>query len=211
MRSEFLNSLIENQATFDVKLRDEALERIADYYELILEHNPILHLVGPCTPEEFATRHILESLTLLKHLPHGATFADIGSGGGLPAIPCLIEREDLTAVLIESKERKSAFLTAALASLGLNSRSAVIGRQFSEITRPNVTHVTCRALDKFTEKLPKLIKWAGHSSFLFFGGGSLGEALTAHNIRYGRELMPLSEQRFLFFMPSATQNSLSDI
>ena len=32
------------------------------FYDLIQEHNPILHLVGPMSAEEFAIRHVLESL-----------------------------------------------------------------------------------------------------------------------------------------------------
>ena len=75
MRKDFIDSLIEHQTTFHVELATEAVERIADYYEIVQEHNALLHLVGPCSPEEFATRHILESLTLLDHLPNGVWFA----------------------------------------------------------------------------------------------------------------------------------------
>ena len=66
MRSEFIKGLRDNQALFGTELADDAVERLADYYDLIQEHNEFLHLVAPTTPEEFATRHILESLTLLE-------------------------------------------------------------------------------------------------------------------------------------------------
>ena len=52
---------------------------------------------------------MLESLMLLKHLPSDAKIADIGSGAGLPIIPCLIARPDLHATLIESSQKKSVF------------------------------------------------------------------------------------------------------
>ena len=71
MRTEFIKGIKTHQSTFGLKLPDDAIERLADYYDLIQEHNEFLHLVGPSTPEEFATRHILESLTLLEYLPHG--------------------------------------------------------------------------------------------------------------------------------------------
>ena len=93
-----------------MELSASSVERLADYYELVQEHNPLLHLVAPCPPEEFAVRHILESLTLLEYLPTGAKFADVGAGAGLPSIPCLLVRDDLRSVLIESKEKKARFL-----------------------------------------------------------------------------------------------------
>lgn len=198
MRPEFTTAIKANQGTFGVELSDDAIGRLADYYELILEHNPILHLVGPCTSEEFATRHILESLTLLEHLPAGAKFADVGTGGGLPSIPCLLVREDLRAVLIESKEKKAKFLALAVESLGLKGRATVVNKQFQEADPADCESITCRALDKFTEKLPGLLKWKKRRQMLLFGGPNLNDALLAQSVVFKASLMPLSEQRFLF-------------
>jgi 16S rRNA (guanine527-N7)-methyltransferase len=167
---------------------------------LVQEHNPLLHLVGPCSPEEFATRHILESVTLLEHLPKNARFADVGAGAGLPSIPCLIARPDLTAELIESKEKKAKYLESAIAQLELDKRAEVVNKQFEEVKLEDVSHVTCRALDKFVEKLPRLLKWSGKRKLLFFGGNSLGDALAKYGVKYEKRLMPLSEKRYLFIV-----------
>ena len=202
MRTEFIKGLKDNQAKFDLELADDSIERLADYYDLIQEHNEFLHLVGPCTPEEFATRHILESLTLLEYLPTGIWFADVGTGGGLPAIPCLLAREDLKAILIESKEKKSKFLTLAVDTLKLKYRTRLSTTQFSETNLGHAEAVTCRALDKFTEKLPRLIKWSAKSKMLFFGGENLKKALEEQRVLFKQKLMPLSEQRFLFIATS---------
>jgi 16S rRNA (guanine(527)-N(7))-methyltransferase RsmG len=198
MRTEFVAAIRSNQQMFNIELADDTIELLGDYYDLILEHNPILHLVGPCSSEEFATRHILESLTLLEFLPVDARFADIGPGAGLPSIPCLIARHDLKAVLIESKEKKTDFLRIAVAKLGLEERAKVINKQFSEVTRPHVSHVTCRALDKFSERLPRLLKWSGERELLFFGGPALRDEMKKLGLNFQEKLMPLSEQRFLF-------------
>src|SRR5436190_12664325 len=114
MRSEFIAALTANQGAFGIELPQPALERLADHYDLVQEHNPLLHLVAPCSAEEFAVRHILESLSLLEHLPQKAKFADVGAGAGLPSIPCLLVRDDLRGVLIESKEKKAKFLGQAV-------------------------------------------------------------------------------------------------
>ena len=199
MRKDFIAAIKTHQAAFGLQLSEETIQRLADYYDLVIEHNPLLHLVGPCSPEEFAIRHILESLTLLEHLPANAKLADVGAGAGLPSIPCLLVREDLKAHLIESKEKKANFLKLALERLGLSQRADLSARQFQEVDPIGCEFVTCRALDKFTEKLPHLLKWAQRRSILFFGGGKLKDALDAQKALSGQKLLPLSEQRFLFF------------
>jgi 16S rRNA (guanine(527)-N(7))-methyltransferase RsmG len=198
MREEFIAGLRARQKEFGLELADAIIDRLADYYELVQQHNPILHLVGPCSHEEFATRHILESLTLLEHLPTGSRFADVGAGAGLPSIPCLIARDDLQAVLIESKEKKAGFLQATIEACGLGDRGEVIDRQFSETKSPDAGYVTCRALDRFIENLPRLLKWSGKRKLRFFGGPAVREALLDHGIKFDERLMPLSSQRYLF-------------
>jgi len=200
MRSEFIAAIKANQSAFGLELLDEHIERLADYYDLIQENNPLLHLVGPCSPEEFAVRHILESLTLLEHLPNAIWFADVGTGGGLPSIPCLLVREDLKSILIESKVKKFKFLELAVEKLKLKYRTRIAKTQFSETNLGHAQAVTCRALDKFTEKLPGLIKWSAKSQMLLFGGPNLKEALIGQKVDFKGTLMPMSEQRFLFVL-----------
>lgn len=198
MQNDFIDAIKTHQAAFGVDLDDQAITRLAGYYELVVEHNPILHLVGPCSPAEFAVRHILESLTLLEHLPVGAKFADVGAGAGLPSMPCLLVRQDLRAILIESKEKKTNFLDEAINRLGVNGRSRTVNRQYEEVDLSECRFVTCRALDKFTDKLSRLLKWSGTRTKLFFGGPTLRAALNSNGMSFKEKLMPMSEQRYLF-------------
>jgi 16S rRNA (guanine527-N7)-methyltransferase len=198
LRGQFINALETNQKIFDVSLSAETIEKLADYYELVEKNNPLLHLVAPSSPEIFAVRHILESLYLQNFLPENARFADIGTGAGLPSIPCLIAREDLKGVLIESKPKKANFLEEVSAKLDLKNRAVIFNRQFEELQKPRVSFVTCRALDKFTEKLPKILKWSKGCGLLFFGGNNLMEELEKRKVKFHKKLIPNSEQRFLF-------------
>lgn len=200
VRGKFISAIRFNQASFGLELTDDRIDGLADYYEVVQRHNPVLHLVAPCSAGEFAVRHILESLTLLEFLPRDAGFADVGTGAGLPSIPCLLVRDDLTAVLIESKEKKAGFLYEAAERLGISERAVIVNRQFQEVTEKNFSFVTCRALDKFSEKLPRLLKWSGQRNLLVFGGNSLAEALRKASLKFEKRLMPLSEQRFLFII-----------
>ena len=200
MRSEFELSIKSNQAAFGLDLADEQIERLACFYDLIQQHNEFLHLVGPMSAEEFAIRHILESLMLLNHLPANARFADIGTGGGLPAIPCLLTRSDLRAVLIESKEKKTKFLDIAVAALAIADRVTVVNKQFQEVDPGNCESIACRALDKFTERLPALLKWKKRRQLLLFGGPNLRDELQKQKATFIEKLLPLSERRYLFVL-----------
>jgi 16S rRNA (guanine527-N7)-methyltransferase len=142
---------------------------------------------------------VLESLTLLKHLPENAKIADIGSGAGLPIIPCLIVRPDLHATLIESSQKKSVFLREALNAVGRTA--TIIAKPFEEVPTPDVAFITCRALDQFIDKVPDIIRWAPPgSSLLLFGGETLREKLSKEIQEYK---IPLSERRFLFVIRNA--------
>jgi 16S rRNA (guanine527-N7)-methyltransferase len=193
----FEQALIANMGSFGVQLSPETLSQLGAYYSLLTKWNDRLHLVAPCSPEEFATRHILESLLLLRHLPEGAKIADIGSGGGLPVVPCLIARPDLQATMIESSQKKSVFLREALKTF--NRPATVIAQPFENVQSLDVSFISCRALDQFMTKVPDLIDWSPDGSkLLFYGGETLREQLQKLKVKFEEFLIPLSDQRFLF-------------
>lgn len=202
MTEKFIEAIQNFQSDFGLKLEETQIKNLAGYYELVQKNNPLLHLVAPCSEEEFAVRHILESLTLLEFLPKKAKFADVGTGAGLPSIPCLLVRGDLQGILIESKLKKTVFLQEVVKECGLENRTSIINRQFEEVSKSGAAYVTCRALDKFTQKLPKLLKWSKGSELLFFGGNSLGDELRKNRVKFKEKLMPMSEQRYLFIAKS---------
>jgi 16S rRNA (guanine527-N7)-methyltransferase len=179
--------------SYDLDLPEETLAQLGEYYSLLTRWNDRLHLVAPCSPEEFATRHVLESLLLLRHLPQRAKIADVGSGAGLPIIPCLVARADLEATLIESSQKKAVFLREALNVVG--RKASIVARRFEEIEAPEVSFISCRALDQFRDKVPKLIDWAPRgATLLLFGGEGLQLKMKT------KFLIPNSEKRFLYFL-----------
>ena len=199
----FEQSLNSNQSVFDIELSSEMSSALSAYYSLLIHWNARLHLVAPCSPEEFATRHVLESLMLLKHLPQHAKIADIGSGAGLPIIPCLIARPDLHATLIESSAKKSVFLREALNTV--DRHATVLAQRFEDVPPQDVSFVTCRALDQFMSKVSALVGWSpGASTLLLYGGETLREELKNTEIQFEQFKIPLSERRFLFIAAAPT-------
>jgi 16S rRNA (guanine527-N7)-methyltransferase len=194
----FSEVLRDRAKDFAVHLSSDDVDGLTKYYEIVMKWNPRLHLVGPCSPEEFATRHILESLVLLKHFSPNALIADVGSGAGLPIIPCLILRADLHATLIESSQRKAVFLNEALRQLPNPGAHRVVSARFEDTTTVAADFVTCRALDRFQQLLVKLIEWAPSvCTLLLFAGPSLRVKIEALLPSARAELLPDSEQRFL--------------
>ena len=68
-----------------------ALER---YSQLLLKWNKVYNLTSIRNPDEVLTHHILDSLSIIpiyrSLYPGSISIMDVGSGGGLPAIPLAI-------------------------------------------------------------------------------------------------------------------------
>jgi 16S rRNA (guanine527-N7)-methyltransferase len=199
--NEFLHALQTHAARYGVRLDEDATVRLSEYYEQVNNWNARLHLVAPCPPAEFATRHVLESLFAVSHLHESARVTDVGSGAGLPIIPCLIVRPDLRATLIESSTKKSIFLRETLRRVAPRSEAVIINQRFEAIAAPEADAVTCRALDRFTEKFRELLNWSPTArTLLLFGGHSLRQQIAAASLPFSTERLPESEQRFLFII-----------
>lgn len=195
---EFDKALRARAPDYGVTLTDAGRAGLRAYFEIVMSWNPRLHLVAPCRPAEFATRHVLESLLALPFLTRDASVVDVGSGAGLPIIPCLIARQDLRARLFESSQRKAVFLREALREVGRREAASVAARRFEDAEPPAADFLTCRAIERFTEILPRLVRWAaGVPTLLLFGGQALSDALSKLSLPFEAVRAPESERRFL--------------
>jgi len=197
--TEFREALEPGAPSYGITLTTSDLDGLSKYYELLNAWNARLHLVAPSPPRVFATRHVLESLLLLNYLPQGARIADIGSGAGLPIVPCLILRPDIHAILIEASKKKAIFLREALNATATSERGIVIAERFENVEPPQVSFVTSRALERFEQMLPQLFSWAPPANgLLLFGGEGLGRKIEESGFACSRNLIPKSHGRFLF-------------
>ncbi|MDT7542653.1 MAG: rRNA (guanine527-N7)-methyltransferase [Acidobacteriota bacterium] len=209
-RREFYSALEAHGSQFGVRLEEATRVRLADYFELVEHWNPRLHLVAPCSPNEFAVRHVLESLFALEHLPQSANVIDVGSGAGLPIVPCLVARGGLRATLFEASTKKSIFLREAIAALKLRDVARVVNSRFENADAPDAGALTCRALERFSEMLPRLFEWSPkRARLLLFGGASVREEIERAALSYEAFQIPLSERRFLFIAQRSTQHVVS--
>lgn len=196
---QFVHAITEHAPNFNLRLSETVLVDLGNYYEILMNWNARLHLVAPCTPKEFAIRHVLESLLAINYFKSNSKVVDVGSGGGLPIIPCMIARPDIRGTLIESSPKKAVFLREALRVTNTSERSNVVTSRFEETPSPDANVVTCRALERFRSLLPTMVEWAPfNSTLILFGGPSLQVELENNNLIFEMKKIPESDQRFIF-------------
>ena len=102
----------------------ETFERLEAYVALIEKWNPKINLVSKSSLPEIWDRHIWDSAQIFDIAVEGSVWADFGSGGGLPGIVLAIFakelRPDMQFYLVESDQRKCAFLRNVVREIGLN-------------------------------------------------------------------------------------------
>ena len=79
--------------------------------------------------------HITQAAGFAEAVPDGATFLDLGSGGGVPGLPLLVARDDLTGILVDSATRRIKFLEWAVDQLEMASRVTVAWGRAEELSR----------------------------------------------------------------------------
>ncbi len=114
-------------------------------------------LIGPRETGRLWARHVLNCAVVAELLAPGDSVVDVGSGAGLPGIPLAIARPDCRFVLVEPLERRTVFLEAVVADLGLTNCRVVRGRA-EQVVR------TCGDADVVTSRavapLARLAEWS---------------------------------------------------
>ncbi|HVS07287.1 MAG TPA: 16S rRNA (guanine(527)-N(7))-methyltransferase RsmG [Candidatus Dormibacteraeota bacterium] len=102
--------------------------KVQHYAQLLLEWNRSINLTGARTLDQ------VEALIADAGALAGASWTgitrviDIGSGGGLPAVPLAIAMPQVQFTLLEANARKCAFLEHVAATLGLSNVVVAPGR-----------------------------------------------------------------------------------
>jgi 16S rRNA (guanine527-N7)-methyltransferase len=113
-------------------LPEPLLTQLVAYYQVLSHWNKKINLTSLSDPDEAVDRLLLEPVAAAAELPHGEPLIDLGSGGGSPAIPLALASNASRLVMVESRERKAAFLREVIRELGLTA--AVETRRFEELS-----------------------------------------------------------------------------
>jgi len=117
------SAVVDSYAKYITRSVEDVTADLETYVELMARWQRVQNLVSRETLPTIWTRHIADSLQALKLLTdRDVRLLDLGSGGGLPAIPLAIARLDLPNAkfdLVEPNVRKAAFLRTVARELGL--------------------------------------------------------------------------------------------
>jgi 16S rRNA (guanine527-N7)-methyltransferase len=96
------------------ELSGDQITRLFGHYMLFRHWNSVLNLSSIADFESVVVRHYCESLFLSAKLPAlPFSVADVGSGAGFPGIPVAVLHPEARVYLVESRQRKAAFLKEA--------------------------------------------------------------------------------------------------
>lgn len=126
-RAAEIAQLLGGAVQMNVSLTEAQAHRLLDYLDLLQKWNKAYNLTAVRERSAMLTQHLLDSLSIVPHLPPGALL-DVGSGGGLPGIPLAILQPERSVTLIDTVGKKVAFLKQATMTLGLKNLTAVSDR-----------------------------------------------------------------------------------
>lgn len=147
------------------------LAQVSAYLELLLRWNVRINLTAVRDEENIVTRHFGESLFAARQLFPSSDMStrviDLGSGAGFPGLPLKIYAPALRLVLIESHNKKAAFLNEVVRALEFRQVQVFCDRAEDFSDRAEL--VTLRAVERFAAVLPiaaRLVAPAGRLALL---------------------------------------------
>lgn len=137
----------------------ETLDRLEAYKNLVLKWQKSINLIAPNTISDIWDRHFEDSLQLAECTPEPRTWIDLGSGAGFPGLVlaiCLTEHNEGMVHLVESNNKKAAFLRSVISETGARAKVYPIRIEaaFKEIAFADA--ISARAL----APLDQLLKFA---------------------------------------------------
>jgi len=179
-------------------------QHLHEFSDMVLKWGARINLISRSDRTMIWQRHVLDSAQLLLWVnPAFTTWADMGSGGGFPAIVCaIILREThphARIVMIESDQRKAAFLRQCIRQFDLK---AIVAVERAEILDPmHADIVTARAFAKLADLLPlaqRHLKDTGTA--IFHKGRNVAAEIDTARLHWGFDL----QERRSITDPTAT-------
>jgi 16S rRNA (guanine527-N7)-methyltransferase len=209
----YRDALVRGAVQLAIPLPDPLADAMSAHYALVRKWAERINLTTILDPQAAASRHGVDSLLFVAHLPKrtGVQCVDVGSGAGFPGLVVALARPDLSITLLEPKRKRASFLRVALAELGRNDVAVVEGRldePGARIAGPFPTEVimsraTIPPLDLVERSGPRLLP--GGRIIVTSGQGApevaamkraADRAGLAHQERFERKL-PTGESRII--------------
>ncbi len=115
---------------FGVTLTESQVEQFLRYYELLVEWNQVMNLTAITEYDEVMKKHFVDSASLIKafDVSRPLSVIDVGTGAGFPGLALKIAFPELQVTLLDSLNKRIAFLNAVIEDLGLTGVETIHGR-----------------------------------------------------------------------------------
>ena len=208
--AELLAPFLQAPAGPPASLTDAQLGQVSAYLDLLLRWNARINLTAVRDAEGMVTRHFGESFFAARHLLSrsresgvgsqgsvaGAIRAiDLGSGAGFPGLPLKIFAPAVGLTLIESSQKKAAFLKEVVRRLVLTDVDVFAGR--AEDFSSAADLVTLRAVERYERALAVAAR-------LVASGGRLALLVGAAQAARTPQLLPELRWSQAVAMPQAS-------
>ena len=155
---QLLGMLKQGVKQLSLPLEDAKCRKLIDYLALLQKWNGVYNLTAVREPAQMVTQHLLDSLAALPAFEVATSVLDVGSGGGLPGIALAIARPEMQVDLIDTVQKKTAFLNQVKAELGLGNVSIHTGRVEQLQSENKYEVITSRAFSD----LSSFVSLSGH-------------------------------------------------
>ena len=122
-----LDLFIEETKKLGIELTSQQLEKLNQFYELLISWNQKMNLTRIIEKEDVYLKHFYDSLTLSKviDLKQDLTLCDVGSGAGFPGIVLKICFPNLKITLLDSLQKRVNYLNRTIEQLDLHDIKAI--------------------------------------------------------------------------------------
>lgn len=112
--------------SWGVALAPEMADALIAYGRLLVDWNQRINLTGAKSLADLIDSHFADSFAVARALAGSPAVLDVGSGGGLPAIPAALLTPEASFTLVEPVRKKVAFLRTAIRVLDLGQQMRVL-------------------------------------------------------------------------------------
>lgn len=164
-----------------VELREDALGKFRQFYEMMVETNKVMNLTGITEEADSARLHFLDCVALLAAENFaGKRVIDVGTGAGFPGVPLKIAEPSMDLTLLDSLAKRLHFLDSVIEQVGLDHTRTVHARaeEAPEKFREAFDIATARAvtrMDALAELCLPFVKQGG--AFVAMKGPAAAEEL----------------------------------
>jgi len=138
------------------QLNEHTINKLFELAMLFFYWNTKINIISRADIMNVVEHHILHSLSILKFMDfyRGLTIVDVGTGGGLPALPLSLLKPDNKFILIDGTGKKIKVVKEIVATLKLDNVIAIHGR--IENKKEVKGHYF---VGRAVAPIPKLVKW----------------------------------------------------